>query len=796
MPANRNRERLPEHSTACSGRVMPIPATEIRVNGIVQGVGFRPFVYRLAAQHGLIGTISNSAEGVIIRVAGDEDGINGLLEALTLSPPPLARIITIEQQPSSLPDGLTGFVILASETGRHSHTHVSPDIATCADCLREIMTPGDRRRNYPFTNCTNCGPRYSIIRSLPYDRPRTTMAPFPMCPDCLVEYANPADRRFHAQPNACPVCGPRLAWHDHQGNQVEVADPLAVAAKALRRGLIIGIKGLGGFHLAVNGADPEGIGRLRERKIRPAKPLAVMVRDLAGARRIAKVGLAEELQLGAIASPIVLLRKKPGSILAENLAPGIDELGVMLPYTPLHHLLFARPETPPCLVMTSGNPAGEPLCKDNPEALARLAPFCDGFLLHNRDIHTRVDDSVVRLMGGRPRLLRRSRGYAPAPVRLSLDVPPVLAVGAELKNCFCLARGRDAFLSQHIGNLSNLATLDFFEQTLQRLGDLLELTPQLAVADLHPDYLSTRFAEQLGLPLLRIQHHWAHAASVMAEHGLSEVLAIIVDGTGYGPDGTVWGGEVLHCTLRDFKRLGRLSPLALPGGDMAARQPWRMALAALHAADLADREAALPLGGSAEERKFILAMLQKNINCPPTSSCGRLFDAVSALLGICQVNTFEGQAAMELEASAVRALKTNSLLDTALFRNVRGQKLFAERQGLLEIAVTDCLRTIVRDMLAGKKTREELALLLHAFLVAAFGNMIDSLHEQTGVDTVVLSGGSVQNRILAEGFADFFSQSRLKLYTNVQVPANDGGLALGQAILGGVHGSGDSRMRA
>lgn len=769
---------------------MSIPATEIRVTGTVQGVGFRPFVYRLAAQHGLTGSISNDVDGVVIRVAGEQAGIRALVEALRHSPPPLARIIDITQQPSSLPEGQTGFLILESETGGQSHTHVSPDIATCADCRREIADPGDRRRGYPFTNCTNCGPRYSIIRSLPYDRPRTTMASFPMCPACLAEYTDPANRRFHAQPNACPVCGPSLTWCDPQGNTIPAADPLAAAAEALRRGRIIGIKGLGGFHLAVDAGDATGVALLRQRKNRPAKPLAVMVRDLAAAGVIAEVGPAEAELLTAIAAPIVLLRKKPGSPLAANLAPNIDELGVMLPATPLHHLLFARPETPPCLVMTSGNRGGEPLCRDNDEALAQLAPFSDFFLLHNRDIHTRVDDSVLRLIGGRSRPLRRARGFAPAPVRLGREVPPVLAVGAELKNCFCLARDRDAFLSQHIGDLSNLATLEFFQETLQRLSRLLQIEPRLVVADLHPDYLSTRFAAQLDLPQLRVQHHWAHAASVMAEHGLNEALAVILDGTGYGPDGTVWGGEVLHCTLHDFRRLGRLAPLPLPGGDMAARQPWRMALAALHTAQMPDSAPRLRLGGSEEEQSFILAMLEKGINSPATSSCGRLFDAVGSLLDLCQVNTFEGQAAMEVEACAARMLQGESLLKTPLGKKVRKQQLFSERNGLLEIATPDCLRTIVHGILTGVSAGE-LALFLHVFLVAAFGNMLDFLQEQTGVDTVVLSGGSVQNRILTEGLADFFSASRLKLYTNVQVPANDGGLALGQAIIGGVHAPGN-----
>lgn len=769
-----------------------VPATEIRVNGIVQGVGFRPFVYRLAARHGLAGFITNSADGVLIRLAGDSAGISALIDALRLEAPPLARIVSIEQTEADLPGDIRTFSIIDSDTGRRSNTHVSPDIATCADCRRECSDPEDRRYGYPFTNCTNCGPRYTIIRTLPYDRPRTTMASFAMCPDCLAEYNNPMDRRFHAQPNACPRCGPRLEWRGRDGGLIPAADPLGEAAAALARGAIVGIKGLGGFHLAVDAYSTAGVDRLRRRKRRPMKPLAVMMRDIATVQRLCFLNSDEESQLASIFSPVVLLRKRPDSLLAPNLAPGIGELGVMLPYTPLHFLLFSRPETPDCLVMTSGNPAGEPLCKDNDEALLRLGPFCDGFLLHNREIHTRVDDSVVRIADGRPRFLRRSRGFAPAPVRLASPVPPLLAVGAELKNCFCLARGRDAFMSQHIGDLANTATLDFFSQTLERLQDLLEIDPGLVVADLHPDYLSTRFAEQLDLPLLRVQHHWAHAASVMAEHGLTEALAIVLDGTGYGPDGTVWGGEVLHCTLRDFRRLGRLTPLPLPGGDMAARQPWRMALAALHAAGIDDPAAEVHLEGIAKDHKqFIRQMMAASINCPATSSCGRLFDAVSSLLGICHINTFEGQAAMELEAAA-QALGRRSLSRTGLFREIGDLPLFTEREGLLELRVDVCIERVLAKMAASGIRIGELALYFHVYLVSGFGSMIQYIHRQTGIDAIVLSGGSVQNRILAEGFADFFSPSHLRLYTNVQVPANDGGLALGQAVIGGSHVSGDS----
>lgn len=779
--------------TVPARQIMKIPATEIRVNGIVQGVGFRPFVYRLASRHGLAGFITNSAEGVVIRLAGDSAGINALIDSLRREAPPLARIISLERSDTTLPGDIRRFSIIDSDTGRQSNTHVSPDIATCADCRRDCTDPDDRRYGYPFTNCTNCGPRYTIILTLPYDRPRTTMASFAMCPDCLAEYGDPSDRRFHAQPNACPRCGPRLEWRDRAGNIIPTGDPLAEAAEALADGSIVGLKGLGGFHLAVDACSAEGVSLLRQRKSRPAKPLAVMVRDIETAKKLCILTPGEELQLVSISSPVVLLKKRSGTPLAPNLAPGINELGVMLPYTPLHLLLFNRPQTPDCLVMTSGNPADEPLCKENEEALLRLAAYCDGFLMHDRDIHTRVDDSVVRIIAGRPHFLRRARGYAPAPVRLAAAVPPLLAVGAELKNCFCLARDRDAFMSQHIGDLNNSATLDFFIQTLERLSNLLEMKPCQVVADLHPDYLSSRFAEQLDLPLLRVQHHWAHAASVMAEHGLTESLAVILDGTGYGPDGTIWGGEILHCTLKDFRRLGRLPPLPLPGGDMAARQPWRMALAALHGAGIDDKAAEVHLTGiEPEKKRFIRDMIAKNINCPATSSCGRLFDAVSSLLGICHVNTFEGQAAMELEAAAAKALGRQSIVHTGFFREIGGRPLFAEHGGMLELSAEDCIRSIIEKMLAGRLSVSDIALYFHVYLVSAFGNMIQYHHQRTGIDTVVLSGGSVQNRILAEGFVDFFAPSHLRLYTNVQVPPNDGGLALGQAIIGGFHVSGNS----
>jgi hydrogenase maturation protein HypF len=772
---------------------MSIPATEIQVNGIVQGVGFRPFVYRLAHQLNLSGHISNSSDGVVITVAGEAADIDTLVQSIRHHAPPLAQIVSLDRFETTLPEQTTSFSITVSDTGRQSNTLVSPDIATCADCLREITDPADRRHQYPFTNCTNCGPRYTIIRSLPYDRPRTTMDIFTMCPECQAEYENPMDRRFHAQPNGCSACGPELEWLSSDGSARDTANPLDRAVKALANDQVVAIKGLGGFHLAANAFSTKAIDRLRERKNRPAKPLAVMVRDLEAARQLCHTSKDTEQLLASITCPIVLLRKKTGSGLADNLAPGIEELGVMLPYTPLHHLLFAHPKTPTCLVMTSGNAAGEPLFKNNDDALNRLDSFCDGFLLHNREIHTRVDDSVMRFIDHRPRFLRRSRGYAPAPVRLTDSVEPILAVGGELKNCFCLARNQDAFMSQHIGDMGNLPTLNFFEQTLERLQNLLEIEPRTVAADLHPDYLSTSLAESLDLPIIRVQHHWAHAASVMAEHGLNESLAIILDGTGYGPDGTIWGGEVLHCTYQDYKRLGRLSPLPLPGGDRAARQPWRMALAALHTAKIDDPQATAHLQGIDDQKKqFIRKMIDKNVNCPPTSSCGRLFDAVSSLLGICQDNTFEGQAAMELEAAASKALGRRSLLDTDYFADSGTSDFFAKNNDLLEISTPKLFHMLTAKMRDGSLSVSELALFFHLFLVSSFTNMIGYLSRQTGIDTVVLSGGSVQNKILTEGFVDFFSHTHLKLYTNAQVPANDGGLALGQAVIGGAHVPGNT----
>jgi len=768
-------------------------ATEIRVNGIVQGVGFRPFVYRLADRYGLEGYITNTGNGVVIRVAGDRTGVDSLIHSLRSEAPPLAHIVSLEQQESSLPDSITGFSILASESARASNTHVSPDIATCKDCMHEIHDPSDRRYRYSFTNCTNCGPRYTIIRSLPYDRPRTTMHCFAMCSECLAEYKDPGNRRFHAQPNACSRCGPRLDWYDREGNLLHGDDPLMRAASGLRDDATIGIKGLGGFHLAVNSFSADAVAILRQRKNRPCKPFAVMIRDLETVKKLCVISEADEKQLTSFTCPIVLLKKRPESGLADNLAPSIEELGVMLPYTPLHHLLFTQDETPECLVMTSGNAVDEPLCKDNEKAVRRLSSFCDGFLMHNRDIHTRVDDSVVRVIGDQPRFLRRSRGYAPAPVRLESALPPILAVGAEMKNCFCVARQHDAFMSQHIGNLNNLSTLDFFEQTYERLTTLLEIEPQHVAADLHPDYLSTRFALQLGLPTIRIQHHWAHAASVMAEHGLQETLAIILDGTGFGPDKTFWGGEVLHCSLHEYKRLGRLSPLHLPGGDMAARQPWRMALSALHASGITDSKAAAHLAGiPVADREFILDMISGEINSPLTSSCGRLFDAVASLLGICHLNTFEGQAAMELESLAAKNLGDNSLTGSNSFADLNKTQLFHNKEGLFEISSEQCIRHITQKIIDGRIPPGDLALFLHEFLVSSLGNMILYLSGQTGINSIVLSGGSAQNRILVEGFLDFFSKTHLKLFTNIQVPANDGGLALGQAVIGGIHVSGDS----
>ncbi|MCL2790849.1 MAG: carbamoyltransferase HypF [Desulfobulbus sp.] len=764
------------HSTSHSVR-----ALHISVHGIVQGVGFRPFVYRLAMRHGLTGTVANNSDGVIIHIGGPAGALDHFVVALRTDAPPMARIGRIETHcVESLPEETT-FRILPSRCGSRPSTQIAPDIALCADCRREILDPANRRFRYPFTNCTNCGPRFTIVERIPYDRPNTSMHRFSMCEDCRREYHDPLDRRFHAQPNACPVCGPQLSWHDSEGRLLP-GDCLTQAAQALAAGKVVAIKGLGGFHLAVDGSSEPAVATLRQRKMRPAKPLAIMVRDLAAAHQYCRVTDQEAALLAAPEHPIVLVSRREHAGLAEAITPGLDCIGVMLSYTPLHLLLLSQPASPQVLVMTSGNRRDEPICTGNEEALRRLRGLADFFLLHDRDIVTRVDDSVARIMDGRIRLLRRARGYSPVPVPLSWPTADILACGGEMKNTFCIVRGNEAYLSQHIGELTGADQFDFFRESIDHLQAVLEVTPEQAACDRHPDYLSSRYAHDRGMVCHEVQHHHAHIGAVMAEHGLQgPVAGLVLDGAGYGGDGTVFGGEIYQADRGGFVRLARLAHLPLPGGDRAAEQPWRMAMALLYSGLGADglAEPALPaslMSVARTAREMIGQMLVKGVNCPLTSSCGRLFDAVSALLGLCLESGYEGQAAMLLERQAT--LVTDR--DAAPAYPV----VLDEENGVTVIASAHLAGLLSRDLLAGVAV-PVMARRFHLWLVASLETLLAHVRQRAGLGTVVLAGGCMQNRLLYETLAIRLRQSGFTVHGGEMVPMNDGGIALGQAYIGG-----------
>ena len=771
---------------------------EILVRGIVQGVGFRPFIYNLACRFGIAGTVTNTGDGVVIQAMARSDELASFLDVLEHQPPPLARIDSIEQRPLTAPLTQGTFTILESTAGVVANTAIPPDIAICDDCRRELLDPRDRRYRYPFINCTNCGPRFTIVESIPYDRPKTSMKVFPMCPDCEQEYRDPANRRFHAQPNACPVCGPRLSWHGRNGDIIECADPILAAATALHQGKILALRGLGGFHLAVDATSLQAVATLRHRKGRPDKPLAVMLPDITTAEAHFEIDAEERRLLLSPAHPIVLLRPLRHSRFAANLAPAIDVVGIMLPYTPLHFLLFAATPCPAALVMTSGNISGAPICTANQDALDRLAAIADFFLLHDREIVTRVDDSVGRVIDGKARLLRRARGYVPAPLTVPWPLPPILGCGGGLKSTFCLGRDRSAFLSQHIGDLFNLEALTFYTESIRHLQRVFEIAPEAVACDLHPDYLSTRYAEESALPLYRIQHHHAHAVAVMAEHGISDpVLAVIMDGTGYGPDGTVWGGEFLRADLTSFTRLGRLSPLPLPGGDRAAVEPWRMAIAALYLLfdDDACSTAVLPPALAQvphEQREAIVAMIKNSFNTPLTSSCGRLFDAIAAILGVRQSMSYEGQAAMELEALAGKSASStwkNELMEAQSTSRPRSLVLDHEK---LEICSEEFVRMTLHALHKGENPGK-IALNFHFQLIRSITELTQRLVDQTGIRRIVLAGGCMQNRLLLEGLLHVFRHNELEVFTGETVPINDGAISLGQTIIGGLrHVSRDS----
>ncbi len=758
---------------------------KIHITGTVQGVGFRPFVYNLARSQDLKGTISNTSRGVIIKICASEDELDLFLKVLREKAPPLAEIedVNISEQNGKIGNA-SDFTIAESRRDAAVTTLIPSDIATCRECLADIFDPGNKRFHYAFTNCTNCGPRYTIIKGLPYDRPATSMKKFKMCSQCLAEYEDPADRRFHAQPNACPLCGPRLWLTDGTAELERGTKALAHCAALLAEGAVAAVKGLGGFHLAADAASPEAVKRLRERKRRPFKPFAVMVRNIETAKRICRLSAHDEELLLSPHAPILLVKKRRDFPLPGTLSPNLDELGIMIPYTPLHQLLFAQRQCPDVLIMTSGNPNGEPLCTTNEEALERLSSFADIFLLHDRDIYTGVDDSVVRSSGKTTFFVRRSRGYAPSPIRLEIDTGQIIALGAELKNTICLTRGRYAFLSQHIGDLANPAVYDFMSRNIEHLKKVLEIEPKAIAADLHPDYPSTRYAKALDLPLFQIQHHHAHAASVMAEHGLNkQVLSLILDGTGLGTDNTIWGGEILLSLPESSKRLGGLTPFMLPGGDAAAKEPWRSALSLLHKTKSLG---ALHLTGlkdiAREKLLFVENMLNKGINSPVATSCGRLFDSVASMLGICHQNSYEGQAAMELEAMALKEISQADITTLACFRAyfADSSRYWRKREGKYEVEWPFIVKEILKMMHAGEAIGM-IALHFHAFLAAAFSGLLLHLAGKTGITDLVLGGGTMQNMILRSTLESQLTRSGLRVFLNRKVPPNDGGISLGQA---------------
>jgi hydrogenase maturation protein HypF len=782
----------------------------IHITGIVQGVGFRPFVYGLAKKLDLNGWVRNTSAGVDIEVDGEQDVLEAFVKALRDEAPPLSRIdeLTASFQTAN---GFRSFEIVHSEAVEGAFQPISPDVSICKDCLRELFDPSDRRYRYPFINCTNCGPRFTIIEDIPYDRPKTTMAPFPMCTDCEREYNDPLDRRFHAQPVACPVCGPKV-WLENGSNDFSRSsidsnplladDAIQKTRNMLAGGKILAIKGLGGFHLVCDATNPVVVSELRERKLRVDKPFALMILDVETIENHCFVEDAERELLKSAARPIVLLNRRPDSPIAKECAPGQDTLGVMLPYTPLHYLLLEKSNSfPEALVMTSGNISEEPIATDNDEARQRLGALADAYLMHNRDIHIRCDDSVIRVFPNSQHLhrtqvqvpsidnrksdiypIRRSRGYSPFPVKLPFGAPPLLAVGPELKNTFCITNQNYAFLSHHIGDMENYETLRSFEKGVEHFERLFRVTPEAIAYDLHPNYLSTRYAlrraEKENLPAFGVQHHHAHIAACMAEHGLDgsrPVIGLSFDGTGYGEDGAIWGGEVLIADYKSYERAYHLGYFPLPGGEAAIKKPARTALALLWSSGLAWDESLAPVTEfCAEDRTLLKTQLEKKINTPLTSSMGRLFDAAAALAGVRQSVNYEAQAAMEFEALADPD-------EEGLYLFERGQ---AETGPLRSrrIEVRSALEALVGDVMTGTPV-SVISAKFHNGLARLVLEICQHLRIARKADEVVLSGGVWQNITLMRRTLSLLQEHGFVVYIHHQVPTNDGGLSLGQAVI-------------
>ena len=799
----------------------------ISVGGIVQGVGFRPFIYRIAHRDGLAGFVLNNPQGVEIEAEGELRRLSSFLTAIVREKPAVARIDTLTASFVDVKNDAS-FVIEESSQAAERTVLISPDIATCPDCLEEMADPENRRYRYAFTNCTNCGPRYTIIRSVPYDRRNTTMNVFDLCPECGKEYSDPLDRRFHAEPNACPVCGPRLVLRDSEGGAIECEDPMAAAIGQLAKGKIVAVKGLGGFHLAVDATSGDAVRRLRERKRREEKPLAIMSMSVDTVRAYAEVSEREEEVLTGPARPIVLLKKRPGSVIAEAVAPANKYIGVMLPYTPVHHMLLATGLI--ALVMTSGNISEEPIAIDMDDAVTRLGDIADYYLDHDREILSRCDDSVVRVLGEDMLFSRRSRGFVPLPIDLETGGSVILACGAHLKNTVAVTRGNQVFPSQHVGDLENLRAFEFMKSTAAQMQDIVQVEPGVIAHDLHPDYLSTKFALELpGERKIAVQHHHAHIASCLGEAGVEgPVIGMSLDGTGYGPDGTVWGGEILIATRKDFTRAGHIETVLMPGGEKAVREPWRMALSHVvnaiekgalesdvldpgrpsgirsqqgqprrssdlqgrgRSEDLASmagggegRAASLSgetggqaavlaslLGRPPREVELVRQALEKKINCPVTSSCGRLFDAVSALCGVRRRNTFEGQAAIELEMVLDESEK--GAYEVSLRE---GEPVIIEAAPLIASVVGDLMNGIEPGRVSAK---------FHNWLIESLHAVALRLREREGLGTVALSGGCFQNAYLLQNLKKVLSESGFDVIINRLVPANDGGISFGQVVV-------------
>jgi len=760
----------------------------IVVRGVVQGVGFRPFVYRLAREESLAGLISNDTDGVTIEIEGSSASIDSFLSRLRSEPPPLARIDSVTARDLE-PIGDSGFRIVSSEVLGRVSTGIPADAATCPDCLRELFDPADRRYRYPFLNCTNCGPRFTITRSIPYDRPQTSMARFTMCPACQAEYDNPANRRFHAQPNACWDCGPQISFVTAEGADIHAEDPVATAIAHMANGEILAIKGIGGFHLCVDATNEAAVMRLRERKHRYGKPLAVMVRYLEVARTLCDLDDAEAALLTSPARPIVLAHRRPGSTIAAAVAPGIPWLGLFLPYAPLHHLLLAH-DLLHALVMTSANLSEEPICIDNDEARERLGGIADAFLMHDREILQRCDDSVAAVVDGAPQLIRRARGYVPLGVALPFDSPPLLAVGGHLKNVFALARGRFVYQSQHLGDLENLTGLDFFRESLDHLMHTFEIEPTAVVHDLHPGYLSTEWAKawaaERGLSAIAVQHHHAHIAGCMAEHGaLSPTIGISLDGTGYGTDGRIWGGEVLITRLDgdnpgSFERFAHLDYVPMPGGDAAVREPWRMALSALHAAgfDVNSEQILSLLGVQPGDARVVSRMIERKLNTPQTSSLGRLFDAVAAVVLGRRTVDYEAQAAIELEAIAIdepdRFEQGNYVPELHEAEEGSGSVAVIRTEKMWKAIMNDLWRGVPASRIVAR---------FHAGIAEGFINAAGNARIKSGINQVAMSGGCMHNRRLTRLLRTGLEEEGFTVYTHRQVSPGDGGLSYGQAVI-------------